>query len=84
MMDTGRLLSLHHPRDAEVAEIGGDWYVFADNAILRSMEAIHDTNPPFVGFEAMLLLTCKLARMASTAPFVIDIKSIFHQRLSFL
>jgi hypothetical protein len=84
MMDTGRLLSLHHPRDAEVAEIGGDWYVFADNAILRSMEAIHDANPPFVSLEVTLLFTGKLASMATTTPFVIDIKSIFHQRLSFL
>jgi hypothetical protein len=84
MMDTGGLLSLHHPGHAEVAEIGRDWYIFADDAILRFTEALHDTNPPFIGFEAMLLLTGKFARMASTAPFVIDIKSIFHQRVSFL
>jgi len=84
MMDTGRLLSFHHPRDAEVAEIGGDWYVFADNAILRSMEALHDANSPFVSLEAMLLFAGNLARMAATAPFVIDIESIFHQGLSFL
>jgi hypothetical protein len=84
MMDTGRLLPIHHPGHAEVAEIGRDWYIFADDAILCSVEAVHDTNPPFVGFEAMLLLTCKLASMATTTPFVIDIKSIFHQRVSFL
>jgi len=84
MMDTGGLLSLHHPGHAKVAEIGRDWYIFADDAILRTVEAFHHTNPPFVGFEAMLLFTGKLARMASTAPFVIDIKSIFHQRVSFL
>jgi hypothetical protein len=83
MMDTGGLVSLHHTSHTEVAEIGGDWYVFADNAILRSMEALHDANPPFVSLEVMFLLTGKLASMASTAPFVIDIESVFHQRLSF-
>jgi hypothetical protein len=83
MVHTGRLQSLCHPIHAEIAELGGNGHIFYDPLAIDVVGTLHNANAPLIQFQVMFLFAGHLTGMATAAPGIIDIESVFHRRLSF-
>ena len=73
-MDTGGLFTLGHSFAAEVALVGGDWYISILPLVAIDLPRADfcDLDPPLSDGEAVLHLAGYLAGMAAGAVFVID------------